>query len=652
MKRTLKPSPVCFTLSSSGTSPLLSDVLISRFAFEFDYSREVISVRVGGSLPKESKGWHLMQNNSLCVEEPFNTSRNLGNTADEATVKGLQLEFRRAVHYLADHASLELACWPYQFPTSENPRPERHLPNLPPQFSATVPSNHPYKKKQYFRPHNSSPPFKSPKTRTEDGRGAVFQSSSFGGSRQQYPFNPLNLNPPMMSTQGMPIPSTPQSGMSSNMSSAGDIHHAYPPTPSDQLNYVDPFKNRQFAYYIPAFAPNGLQVYVPYSEDPVVYASPPQTPAMSETSLSHQPQYPRSQPFMFPQQYSHGQSVQRGRTPHRVEEVGSPTMGFRDPSASLTGTGINTAETSAVASPYIPTQIKRRNSLPPNNKPNVANRPVKSTAPMESFTPDSSATSQGLAGSISSIVDSDAFEEEFFGRGQCDGRSPSSETPSPSTNKQLPPKVDVQHSPGRVKDAVTTGGLPPAGKSYAAALLNAGPAIKSPIQPAQKDSLATPTIPLTNCEKRKSNSKIPPLSLDTTTPSSPAKKTVDPVASSPAEVHTRPCQPATTVWNNGLHLLIEPTSPIVQTRRPSTQSVVSTSPRKAGRVGGGRDTRGTTIIQIPELAVQVDPNPPTTAKRSKRNKKNPKKKENNETPTTSTTIGVASARRQSVATNA
>ena len=50
-----------------------------------------------------------MQNNSLCVEEPFNVSRNLGNTADEATVNGLQLEFRRAVHYLADHVSLEFS---------------------------------------------------------------------------------------------------------------------------------------------------------------------------------------------------------------------------------------------------------------------------------------------------------------------------------------------------------------------------------------------------------------------------------------------------------------------------------------------------------------------------------------------------------------
>src|SRR5437773_12040049 len=108
-----------------------------------------------------------MQNNSLCVEEPFNISRNLGNTADEATVKGLQLEFRRAVHYLADHASLELACWPFQFPTSENPRPERHLPNIPPQYRQMT-NSYNFKRTRYVRPQNSSPPFKSPKTRAQE----------------------------------------------------------------------------------------------------------------------------------------------------------------------------------------------------------------------------------------------------------------------------------------------------------------------------------------------------------------------------------------------------------------------------------------------------------------------------------------------------
>src|SRR5579859_230822 len=194
-----KPWEVCYMHSSSSAiSP--SDFIDFRFAFEFDYSHEVISVRTGGSLQKEAKGWHLMQNNSLCVEEPFNTNRNLGNTADEATVKGLQLEFRRAVHYLADHASLELACWPYRFPTSENPRPERHLPNIPPQFRQTVTQGGWRKGKWQNgggrQMWGSSPPGKSPKFRAQDVLGhGRYGGTGFGGGRGGYPtFNPLNLN--------------------------------------------------------------------------------------------------------------------------------------------------------------------------------------------------------------------------------------------------------------------------------------------------------------------------------------------------------------------------------------------------------------------------------------------------------------------------
>ena len=295
------------------------------------------------------------------------------------------------------------ACWPFQFPTAENPRPERHLPNLPPQYRQTTYLNNNFKKSKYARPQNSSPPFKSPKSRAlEDQRNF----NSFG-SRQPYPFNPLNLNPPL--PPQVPIPSTPQSGMSNNMSPAGDMHHAYPPTPVDQLHYIDPFKNRQVAYYIPAFAPNGLPVYVPYTEDPVVYASPPQTPAMSETSLSHQPQYPRTQPYVFPQQYSRGHSIQRGRQPHREEDALSPTSTFADPQP-LTGIGITTP---SLITPYIPPlPVKRRNSLPANNKPNVPVRPPNIiTTTTESYTTSSS---QGSAESMSSVGYSDVFEEEFF----------------------------------------------------------------------------------------------------------------------------------------------------------------------------------------------------------------------------------------------
>lgn len=85
------------------------------YAVEFDYEEQVVSVRHGRYLDKREKGWNTGRNRqSLCVEEPFNVARNLGNSADEASVKGLINEFRRAFHLLLEHASLDLICEPYR----------------------------------------------------------------------------------------------------------------------------------------------------------------------------------------------------------------------------------------------------------------------------------------------------------------------------------------------------------------------------------------------------------------------------------------------------------------------------------------------------------------------------------------------------------
>lgn len=615
-----------------------------RFAFEFNYAQEVISVRTGGTLSKEAKGWHLMQNNSLCVEEPFNTTRNLGNTADEATVKGLQLEFRRAVHYLADHASLELACWPYQFPTSDNPRPERHLPNIPPQFRQTTGSNN-FKKPRYARPQNTSPPFKSPKSRAQDiGHHRNF--NSFSASRHAYPFNPLNLNPTLPSQ--VPLPATPQSGISSNLSPAGDIHQAYPPTPVDQLHYIDPFKNRQVAYYIPAFAPNGLPVYVPYAEDPVVYASPPQTPAMSETSLSHQPQYPRPGQYGFPQQHSRGQSVQRGRTPHREDDVGSPNAGFPE-SQPLSGIGMNSSGISSVSPPYIPPPMKRRNSLPPNNKPNVPVRPSKSST--ASYTPSTSSTSQVLpgSGSMSSVGGSDVFEEDFYEHPYCGEMQDSGQKPRPHVEQ----KTESTRSPTQAKE------MPPiAGKSYAAAL--AAPA-KSPSLTSvavRKDSLISPTLVAEKDKRKVKGVKPPAISLDApTSPGKNSERDEGPISRSASPVdNLRKGSTTTTVWTNGLHPSISsidsmPTSPVSQARRASIQSISSNSPKKPARLAPPtkQEPRKTGALEVTD----VEPAPSTTSTtKSRRKRKQPKKKDGNAIVASVTTPAAVPNRRQSITASA
>ncbi|KAF9918272.1 hypothetical protein BX616_009664 [Lobosporangium transversale] len=89
-----------------------------RFAIEFDYDHHVVSVRHACYLTKESKDWHLPGKHYrlLCVEEPFDTSRNLGNSCDMASSKGLKQEFRRALDILNNGGSLDQVCEQWVFP--------------------------------------------------------------------------------------------------------------------------------------------------------------------------------------------------------------------------------------------------------------------------------------------------------------------------------------------------------------------------------------------------------------------------------------------------------------------------------------------------------------------------------------------------------
>ncbi|KAJ3030140.1 hypothetical protein HDV00_009094 [Rhizophlyctis rosea] len=90
-----------------------------RYAVEFDYEKNVVSVRHGRYLTKEEKGWNVDVERMcrfLCVEEPFNPQRNLANSADGVSVAGMRKEFERALDRLAKGASLEEVCEQYRFP--------------------------------------------------------------------------------------------------------------------------------------------------------------------------------------------------------------------------------------------------------------------------------------------------------------------------------------------------------------------------------------------------------------------------------------------------------------------------------------------------------------------------------------------------------
>ncbi|KAF4122922.1 Cid1 family poly A polymerase [Geosmithia morbida] len=109
-----------------------ADLLFQFFRFyahEFDYDKYVLSIRLGNMIPKTDKYWQYAANNKLCVEEPFNTSRNLGNTADEYSFRGLHMELRRAFDLISE-AKFDEACEQFVFPKEEE-RVFTRPPNQP-----------------------------------------------------------------------------------------------------------------------------------------------------------------------------------------------------------------------------------------------------------------------------------------------------------------------------------------------------------------------------------------------------------------------------------------------------------------------------------------------------------------------------------------
>lgn len=102
------------------------------FAHEFDYENMVLSVRLGNMINKKDKTEREWQhlNNHICVEEPFNKVRNLGNTADEFSFRGLHMEMRRAFDLVAV-ANLEECCEQFVFPKQEPTESRAYVKPLP-----------------------------------------------------------------------------------------------------------------------------------------------------------------------------------------------------------------------------------------------------------------------------------------------------------------------------------------------------------------------------------------------------------------------------------------------------------------------------------------------------------------------------------------
>lgn len=105
------------------------------YGHELDFEQNVISVRLGRLLSKVEKQWHLLQDNRLCVEEPFNVSRNLANTADDTSMRGIHLELRRAFDMIG-RGNLEECCEQFEYPAEEI-RPSEHF--VPPAARPVIP---------------------------------------------------------------------------------------------------------------------------------------------------------------------------------------------------------------------------------------------------------------------------------------------------------------------------------------------------------------------------------------------------------------------------------------------------------------------------------------------------------------------------------
>ena len=113
------------------------------YGYEMDYQDCVISVREGRVLSRKEKGWdasnyHNKEARSrLCVEEPFNTFRNLGNSADDYAFSGIHEEIRRAFDLIAD-GKLDECCQQYEFPPEEKTIFQRPAPKPKPTLTRSA----------------------------------------------------------------------------------------------------------------------------------------------------------------------------------------------------------------------------------------------------------------------------------------------------------------------------------------------------------------------------------------------------------------------------------------------------------------------------------------------------------------------------------
>ncbi|KAM0830967.1 hypothetical protein ACQ4PT_065865 [Festuca glaucescens] len=73
------------------------------WAFQHDYRKDVISIRMGKIISKKEKNWTTRVGNDrhlMCIEDPFETGHDLGRVVDRQTIRIIREEFERAAAVL------------------------------------------------------------------------------------------------------------------------------------------------------------------------------------------------------------------------------------------------------------------------------------------------------------------------------------------------------------------------------------------------------------------------------------------------------------------------------------------------------------------------------------------------------------------------
>jgi hypothetical protein len=173
------------------------------YSFEFKYDESVVSVRQGRVLSRKEKGWTSTSKDGqwkLCIEEPFNVSRNLGNSADSTAFRGIHGEIRRAFMHLCK-LELEKMLEKYEFPAEEKPIFKR-----PPPTKAVLSAGPP--------PNSNKAKGNMRSNRNNGGRGAhvgagyrrASSGPAFGRNNSNMPYltNPMPLSSDFLTSEGFP----------------------------------------------------------------------------------------------------------------------------------------------------------------------------------------------------------------------------------------------------------------------------------------------------------------------------------------------------------------------------------------------------------------------------------------------------------------